>query len=149
MNSQNKASKHDATPWMPTNDDMAGGFSAAKRVHVRKSAFLDDWWVGYGKNEACQIEGTPNHWFWLAYLMLGIVEESDSPYSGDKPLPFSPAYVRQCIADAPLLLRQRDMLLEAANGVLVASRLHGPDSMNAAFARKELRATIAACEKID
>lgn len=60
--------------------------SAAKRVHVSKSEWLLDWWVGYGKDESCQIEGTSNHWRWLAHLLLGLASERDAPYSEDKPL---------------------------------------------------------------
>jgi hypothetical protein len=59
---------------------------AAKRVHVSKSEWLPDWWVGYGKDDGCQIEGTQNHWRWLAHLLLGLVADRDAPYSEDKPL---------------------------------------------------------------
>lgn len=83
-----------AGTWLPTDADMGDGFRAGKRVHVIPAHSLPGWWVGHGKSEDCQIEGSANHWFWLAYLMLGLVEQSDVPYTDEKPLPFSPAYVR-------------------------------------------------------
>ena len=32
--------------------------SGAKRANLRKSDWLDDWFVGYGKDKSCQFEGT-------------------------------------------------------------------------------------------
>lgn len=86
-------------PWLPTDSDMPEYLSAAKRVNLRKSAWLSSWWVGHGKDESCQIEGPPNHWFWLAYILLGLVDQKDAPYSDDAPLPFSPAYLRAALAE--------------------------------------------------
>ena len=59
---------------------------AAKRINVAKSDWMSGWWVGYGKDDSCQIEGTPNHWRWLAHLLLGLAANRDAPYSEDKPL---------------------------------------------------------------
>jgi hypothetical protein len=84
---------------------MPESIRAAKRVHVQKSEWLDDWWVGYGKDDSCQIEGTPNHWRWLAMIILGLVDEKDSPYSEDKP---TPEILPALIAAA----RERDTLAE-------------------------------------
>jgi hypothetical protein len=83
--------------WSPTIDDMPEGICVAKRIHVERSRHMDNWFVGFGKDESCQIEGTANHWYWLAYALLGLVDEKDSPYSEDKPLPFSPAYIRAAL----------------------------------------------------
>jgi hypothetical protein len=107
-------------PWMPTGADMGGGITAAKRVHVVGPHSDDwDWWVGHGKDESCQIEGTPCHWFWLAYLLIGLADHKDRPYSEDKPLPFSKDRVVACvnalagIAD-PEAFVQRAKAIEAA-----------------------------------
>ena len=83
--------------WSPTIDDMPEGICVAKRSHVERERHMDNWFVGFGKDESCQIEGTANHWYWLAYALLGLVDEKDSPYSEDKPLPFSPAYIRAAL----------------------------------------------------
>lgn len=83
--------------WSPTIDDMPEGICVAKRIHVERERHMDNWFVGFGKDESCQIEGTANHWYWLAYALLGLVDEKDSPYSEDKPLPFSPAYIRAAL----------------------------------------------------
>lgn len=32
--------------------------TGAKRSNIRYSEYLDDWFVGYGKDEGCQFEGT-------------------------------------------------------------------------------------------
>lgn len=32
--------------------------SGSKRTNIRKSDWIDDWFVGYGKDESCQFEGT-------------------------------------------------------------------------------------------
>lgn len=61
--------------------------SAAKRLHVVLSDSLEDWWWGYGKDESCVIEGTANHWRWLAMLILGLANGRDVPYDEDKPTP--------------------------------------------------------------
>ena len=83
--------------WSPTIDDMPEGICVAKRIHVERARHMDNWFVGFGKDESCQIEGTANHWYWLAYALLGLVDEKDSPYSEDKPLPFSPAYIHAAL----------------------------------------------------
>jgi hypothetical protein len=31
--------------------------SGGKRTNIAPSGWLDDWWVGYGKDESCQFEG--------------------------------------------------------------------------------------------
>lgn len=61
--------------------------SASKRIHVKESDFLSDWYVGFGKDESCQIEGTQNHWRWLALILLGLADRKDAPYSEDKEPP--------------------------------------------------------------
>lgn len=66
---------------------MPPGITAAKRVHIQKSDHIDNWWVGFGKDEICQIEGTPNHWRWAAMLILGLADRKDAPYTEDKPTP--------------------------------------------------------------
>lgn len=80
--------------WTPTAADIPEQLMAAKRIHVGRCDAFDDWFVGWGKSEDCHAEGTANHWFWLAYLLLGLVKESDRPYNEDKPLPFSPRHIR-------------------------------------------------------
>ena len=39
--------------------------SGGKRTHIEHSDWIDDWWVGYGKDESCQFEGP-----WLAMAVL-------------------------------------------------------------------------------
>lgn len=34
------------------------GESGAKRAHIAKSGWMGDWFVGFGKDESCQFEGT-------------------------------------------------------------------------------------------
>lgn len=75
-----KASYARAQEQMPTY------IGAAKRIHV-EHGFMDDWWVGYGKDSSCQIEGTPNHWRWLAMILLGLTDHREAPYDEDKPTP--------------------------------------------------------------
>lgn len=41
-----------------------------KRVNVRESGTLPDWFVGYGKDRSCQIEGPWHHWVTLAMMIL-------------------------------------------------------------------------------
>lgn len=42
-----------------TFNDLPDSFvSGAKRANIEKSDFLDGWFVGYGKDDACQFEGT-------------------------------------------------------------------------------------------
>jgi hypothetical protein len=45
---------------------MRGG----KRANIRHSDWLDDWWVGYGKDESCQFEGPWGHMAILAAKIL-------------------------------------------------------------------------------
>lgn len=40
------------------NDWKDKYISGAKRSHIRYSEWLNDWFVGYGKDENCQFEGT-------------------------------------------------------------------------------------------
>jgi hypothetical protein len=60
---------------------------AAKRVHVIKSDWLDDWYWGFGKDESCSIEGPANHWRWLALILLGLVKPEDAPFDEQKEAP--------------------------------------------------------------
>lgn len=112
-------------PWMPTGADMRGGITAAKRVHVVGPHSDDwDWWVGHGKDESCQIEGTPCHWFWLAYLLIGLADHKDRPYSEDKPLPFSKDRAVACvnalagIADPAAFVKRAKAIEEAASNAV-------------------------------
>ena len=34
------------------------GVTGSKRTHLRPSRWLPDWFVGFGKDESCQFEGT-------------------------------------------------------------------------------------------
>ena len=67
--------------------EMPRNVAAAKRVHVSHSEWLEDWWVGWGKDDSCQIEGTQNHWRWLALILLGLADPKDRPYDEDKQTP--------------------------------------------------------------
>jgi hypothetical protein len=66
---------------------MDYNITAAKRVHVSADEYMTGWWAGYGKDESCQIEGTQNHWRWLALLLLGLANPQDAPYADDKATP--------------------------------------------------------------
>lgn len=44
--------KPNITQWKDTR------ISGAKRANISKSIGLDDWFVGYGKDEGCYFEGT-------------------------------------------------------------------------------------------
>ena len=83
---------------LPVLGHMPERIRAAKRVHVEASDGLSDWWVGYGKDHSCQIEGTANHWNWLALIILGLADPADAPYDEDKPLPIDPADLRAAVA---------------------------------------------------
>ena len=37
---------------------LSKGISGAKRANIMYSEMLDDWFVGFGKDESCQFEGT-------------------------------------------------------------------------------------------
>lgn len=39
--------------------------TGAKRAHLQPSEFMTDWWVGFGKDESCQFEGT-----WLDMVVV-------------------------------------------------------------------------------
>lgn len=84
-----------------TLGEMPGRIRAAKRVHVAKSDWMSGWYVGYGKDESCQIEGTANHWNWLALIILGLADPKDAPYDEDKPLPVTPAEIRLALEAMP------------------------------------------------
>lgn len=77
-----------------TLGEMPGRIRAAKRVNVVKSDWMSGWYVGHGKDGSCQIEGTANHWNWLALIILGLADPNDAPYDEDKPLPVTPAEIR-------------------------------------------------------
>lgn len=85
----------------PALGHMPERIRAAKRVHVEASDGLSDWWVGYGKDHSCQIEGTANHWNWLALIILGLADQDEAPYDEDKPLPVDPADVRAALSALP------------------------------------------------
>lgn len=55
-----------APPAVEPPDYVSGG----KRCNVEKSEWLPSWWVGYGKDEGCQIEGDWTHWVILAAKIL-------------------------------------------------------------------------------
>ena len=97
---------------------MPPGITAAKRVHIQKSDHIDNWWVGFGKDEICQIEGTPNHWRWAAMLILGLADRKDAPYTEDKPTPeVVPALLEQ-LAQAAKREATAKGLLERLRGAL-------------------------------
>lgn len=50
----------------PDPQHLSGG----KRCNMETSNWLDDWWVGYGKDDGCQIEGPWHHWANLAAQIL-------------------------------------------------------------------------------
>lgn len=104
-----------------TLSEMPGRIRAAKRVHVDKSEHLPDWFIGYGKDEFCQIEGTANHWNWLALIILGLADPNDAPYDEDKPLPVTPAEIRIALDAMPVA---RDALKA------VLASLRDPDANN-------------------
>ncbi|MDV2987054.1 UNVERIFIED_CONTAM: hypothetical protein Q9R58_22350 [Methylobacteriaceae bacterium AG10] len=118
-----------------TLGEMPGRIRAAKRVRVKKSDWLAGWYVGHGKDESCQIEGTANHWNWLALIILGLADPNDAPYDEDKPLPVDPAEVRAALsamaAARKALLAVRaacrdpdtDTALPSATGELVEAAL--------------------------
>lgn len=63
-------------------------YLAGKRIHVTHVDDPEwDWWIGWGKEDSCQIEGQANHWRWLALLILGLADQKDVPYSESKPTP--------------------------------------------------------------
>jgi hypothetical protein len=41
-----------------------------KRTNIGPSEWLDDWWVGWGKDESCQFEGPWEHMAILAAKIL-------------------------------------------------------------------------------
>lgn len=44
--------------------------SGGKRTNLMPSEWLDDWWVGYGKDESCHFEGPWEHIAILAAKVL-------------------------------------------------------------------------------
>jgi len=83
---------------------------ASKRVNIGGAeAFIDNWIVGWGKDDGCQIEGTPNHWRWLAMILLGLADANDAPYTEDKPTPeIIPALVAEVEALRAALGAERE-----------------------------------------
>lgn len=53
-----------------TKLDQSVWLSGGKRTNIRPSEWLDDWWVGYGKDESCQFEGPWEHMAVLAARIL-------------------------------------------------------------------------------
>ena len=111
------AALEQAVPWIPTDDDMPNAIAATKRIHVERSDAMDSWWFGYGKDQGCCIEGTPCHWYWLAYILLGLAKESDAPYTEDAPLPYSPKKIAACLATVPKLVQTCRALAAALDGL--------------------------------
>ena len=111
------AALEQAVPWIPTDDDMPNAIAATKRIHVERSDAMDSWWFGYGKDQGCCIEGTPCHWYWLAYILLGLAKESDAPYTEDAPLPYSPKKIAACLATVPKLVQTCRALATACETV--------------------------------
>lgn len=50
---------------------MRGG----KRANIGHSDWLDDWWVGWGKDESCQFEGP---WLHMAILAAKILRHPNT-----------------------------------------------------------------------
>lgn len=107
-------------PWVPNENDMPPmPLRAAKRVNLTHYDDLGDWFGGHGKDKTCFIEGTADHWFWLAYTLIGLVKPKDCPYTEAKPLPFHKDRVVSCvnalagIEDPAALRRERDELRAA------------------------------------
>lgn len=46
------------------------GLRGGKRANLDHSEYLDDWWVGSGKNESCQFEGPWEHMAIIAAKIL-------------------------------------------------------------------------------
>ena len=49
--------------------------TAAKRVHLEPSDWLEDWWVGYGKDESCQFEG---RWLDIAIFAAKVLQNENT-----------------------------------------------------------------------
>lgn len=49
--------------------------SGGKRTNIGHSAWLDDWWVGWGKDSSCQFEGP---WEAMAILAAKILRHSNT-----------------------------------------------------------------------
>ncbi len=83
-------------PWEPTIADMPSDIPSdeeewrrvTKRIQLQRVGFVGDWFMACGKSQDCKTEGQANHWFWLAYWLLGLVKTEDCPYALSKPLPF-------------------------------------------------------------
>lgn len=80
---------------------ISNGASGAKRANLGKSERLSDWFVGYGKDESCQFEGT---WWDMICFARNVLAnkntelvapefykpewKSDNYYGEDKPYEF-------------------------------------------------------------
>lgn len=49
--------------------------SGAKRAHLSESEWLTDWFVGWGKDESCQLEGT---WWDMVCLARNILASENT-----------------------------------------------------------------------
>jgi len=49
--------------------------TAAKRIHLDPSGLLEDWWVGYGKDESCQFEG---RWLDMAIFAAKVLKNENT-----------------------------------------------------------------------
>ena len=77
-----------------------GGISGAKRANLTASDWIPDWFVGYGKDESCQFEGT--WWDMICFARNVLSSENTkmaapeyylpslaiSHYTGDEPYEF-------------------------------------------------------------
>ena len=59
-------SEETTTPQIAPPDYLNGG----KRANLERSDWIDDWWVGYGKDDGCQFEGPWSHMAILAAKIL-------------------------------------------------------------------------------
>ena len=85
----------------------------SKRTNLATSEWLDNWWVGYGKDESCSLEGTPVHMRWLALAILGLVE--NGPYSSDDD---APTLIEEIITE----LQERRVVAGESEAVVQAAR---------------------------
>ncbi|MBA9071865.1 hypothetical protein FHR71_005658 [Methylobacterium sp. RAS18] len=120
-----------------TLSEMPGRIRAAKRLNVVKSDWMSGWYVGHGKDESCQVEGTANHWNWLALIILGLADPKDAPYDEDKPLPVTPAEIRIALDVIPAAR-------EALKTVLASLRDPDADNLLPNAATEKVVAALAA-----
>ena len=131
----------------PTILPMPDEISAAKRIHVVRLTPNDDWFVGYGKSQECQIEGTANHWHWLALIILGLVDQNQRPYSEDKPLPVSLPALRQH-AETLRLLEEVSSILMRVRPLLPTHGSFGEDGVDRYEAvQRKVSAHLATMQK--